>query len=702
MSRKTKAEREDDLLSEMSKNIGSWYDCYDVNYKNYRLDKDFLFLSQWDNSDEDEFKRVNKPMMSFNKLYDYFKKLVGEQRNNTPNLKVRCLNGDSTQEAISLRADLVRQIAYNSNSDIVYQTAFENMLSGGMGAFRVITDYENSKSFDQQIKLAPIRDTEKAFFDPNAQKTTKSDGEFCGYYDSMPKSEFEIKFPDVPYPQSFPEQSQVQGFNWGNKNTITIVEYYKKEWFNFSLHRLSDDRIVTDKEYKRIIAEFEQKSEEEGDEGVDSSFLVPEIVATRKSRDYKIMMYKAIYGEILEKAEWPSKYLPIIFSPGDIQVIDGKERTLSLIRFAKDAQRFLNYCGSEIAQSIVNHRREQFIGTPANVSGALEKYWRDPSVQQGILLAEPDPITQRLPEKLRPSEISQSVMTQFHQLNLEIQSILGFYEANRGAQGQELSGIALRERQRTGNLSAAVFFSNLDRAIEQAGRVIMDLMPKIYDTERKISLTTMDGKDRDIILNQQFAAGQIQNDITKGEYDVVIEVGGSFAVQRAEAMRMLIDMVKVNPQTFPLVADLIAENLDIENNPQLVERFKTLVPPNILAKEEGKPPPPPQPNPQAMLMQQQMQIKQAELQLKQQEQRIEAEKALREEQLEAAKLELEMAKLNLEQQTAGIRAGAEISKAQLDYESDVANALSRILTAEANVAKHNSNLARDLISSPSS
>lgn len=698
MARKTAGEREYDLLQEISKNIDTWYRAYNINLRNFRDDVNFLFIDQWDASDRNEFKRLQKPMLTFNKIYDFFKKVVGEQRQNTPNLEVRCLTGDSSQEAIKLRADIVRQIAYDSKSDIVYQTAFENALAGGFGGIRVLTDYTTPKSYEQKIFLRRIDNPERLFFDPNAKEPTKHDGNYCGYYDIMGKEEFKEQYPDVEYPKSFPLHSEIKEFYWGDKNTISVVEYYKKEWFSFSVHQLSNGKTVTDKEYRKIKEQYEEMSQLEDVEGIDQPIVLPEIIKTRRSRDYKIMCYKAIYGQIVEKYKWPSKYFPIIFCPGDVHNIEGEERTISFVRFVRDAQRFLNYTGSEIAQAIKNSRREQFLVTPDNISGeGLIDIWRNPSNQQGALVAVPDKITKQMPIKLPPSEIPQTLLQQYQRAESDIQSVLGYYEANRGAQGQELSGVALRERQRTGNMGVAVFFDNLNRAIEQTGRVILSLLPEIYDTERRISLQAPNGENQDVFINRKIAGGQAENDVTKGDYDVIIKDGPSFAVQKEEALKILVEMVKVNPQTFPLVADLIASSIDIENSPQLVERFKTLVPKDILAKESGQPPPPPQPNPAMIAAQQQQQLQQAELQLKQQQMKLDSEKALRQQQLDAAQIELDMEKLRMEEQITGVKAQAEVGKANLDYEANIANSLSKILGAHSSMQKQDHETVREII-----
>lgn len=688
MPRPNKDVTEKGILEEISKRINYWYTSNMQNIKAFRRDKDFLFLDQWDASDRAEFKRLQKPIMTFNKVYDFFKKVVGEQRQNTPNLEVRCILGDCSEEALALRQNIVKKIAFDSRSDICYQTAFENMLAGGFGALRVTTEYESPKSFDQKILLTTVEDPERAFFDPGAHDPTRRDGEYCGFYTTINRDKFEKQYPDIVQPQSFPAQFDMKHFSWGTEDTITIVEYYRKERFTFNLHKLNDGRTVTDKELRKIKNDFASTIEQLDEGTLDiasvSALIEPQIVSTRKSDDCKLMYYKVIFDKILEKKEWPGKEFPLVFMPGDAHSVEGEYRTLSFVRFVKDAQRFLNYCGCEIAQAIKNSRREQFLATPDNVSGqGIADMWRNPANQQGALIAKPDPLTKQMPIKLPPSEVPATLLAQYQRAEMDIQSILGFYEANRGSQGQELSGVALQERQRTGNMGVSVYFDNLDRGIEQVGRIIMSLMPSIYDTQRKVSFENDNGGQQDIILNQPLPGGKVENDVTKGEYDVVLKPGPSFAVQRQQALGVLIDLAKINPEVFPLIADLIAKNIDIDNSPQLVERIKNIVPPEILAKEEGKPPPPQQPNPQMMAAMQEMQIKQEEINIKKQELQLKQQ----EKQIEAARMQLELEKLESQRQLTGMKAGAELEKAKMDYDSSITNSMAKIMSANTSLHK---------------
>src|SRR5258708_12933308 len=121
------------------------------------------------------------------------------------------------------------------------------------------------------------------------------------------------------------------------------------------------------------------------------------------------MRKRLIKERIIEISEWTSKHLPIIFVDGNSEFIEGRQYTKSFIHEGRDAQKFINYVGSEIATEIKNRRREQWIGTPDNIIGQ-EQQWRNPELQAGILMAKPDPVTKQMPQKMPAWHVSPQLM----------------------------------------------------------------------------------------------------------------------------------------------------------------------------------------------------------------------------------------------------------------------------------------------------
>ena len=611
---------EHEVLQRASKNLGVWTSYFGENITRGKADSNFVLKDQWLANERAEFERLFKPPMTFNMLYDVIKKVVGEQRRNKPDLIVRSLNGKVKQEQLDVRGDLIRTFCYQSQTDLVYQTAFKSALTMGYGAFQVMLDYESARSFNRTIRFELIADCTRCAWDPTAIKPHKGDGNFCCRNFTMTRDEFFATYPYVNNPVSFVDPYMLLDFQSQTKDTICIEDQYVKEWYPITMMLLSNGMSVSEEEWKDA-----QKMYQEQQDLVQGSIIsrivqngIPKVISSRQTQDYKIMHYRMIRDYILDFSEWPSKQLPILFVDGDSYYMEGQQYTKSLIHEAKDAQRCINYFNSEIAAEIKNRRREQWLGTVDNIKG-YEQIWRNPEVQIGMLPAQPDPKTGQMPTKMPGWDISQGIMLNAQKSVQDLQKIIGFSEQEE-LLGRDQSGKARRERKLESGMATYVYFDNLNQAIEQAGRIINDLLPHIvgYD-ERHMTISKPDGKTTSVIFNHQQKDGSVKNVLEDGDFDVEIDTGPSFAVQKEVALEFLQQTLAAFPQAFPLVADLWAKNLDVQFMPQMVERLQTLVPPNILAKENGQPPPPPQPDPQQMMMQQQMQMQQQEMQFKQQE-----------------------------------------------------------------------------------
>lgn len=715
--RQTFDPKDREILDKIYKDINSYYRFNENNINRFRNDRYFLFYDQWSQIERQAFKDLNKPIFTYNKLYDYYRKLIGEQRFNTYDIEISSINGMCEQKDITLRADIIRGIEAKSHADIAYQTAFASAVSGGLGAIRLRTDYLNAKSFEQDIWIEPIMFAERVFYDPISKSATKSDGNFMGEYEQMKREDFIEKYPNIPYPTSFPVNYNTRFFNWGDKQNITICQYYRKEWFNFTLYQLDNGKTVTKKEYLKMKKEYdaglppEMPDDPQEDPASMEAALTtpstpqvsgapqspqmpngapsmpgqmpgmqppmaagiqpfPQIVAKRKSRDYKIMGYKAIAGHILEKNEWPSSQFPYAMVLGDEVTIDGEQIIVSLTRYAKDPQRFVNFLASDLAQASKNNRREQFLATADNIAG-YERFWKNPANMAGVLPYNPDSVTKEKPERLPVPELPNSLVVNIQQADKDLRSIIGYPQEMDGRSFGQLTGKAIREMQRVGHSSNLVFFSNLERAQEQIGRAILNMLPKIYDTQRMVPAIGVNGKSRQVTVNQPIAGGTT-NSLFEGDFDITVSSGASYAVQKEEALQAIMALIAGwNPEISPVVADILAKNVELEDNIELVNRFKTLVPPNVIAQVEGKPPPPTPPNPQQQLEQQKLQLAQSDLQSKQQ---------LNQVKLQSAQMDFESVR---------IRALSEAQNAGLNYKAAIAESAAKVAAAHASISdKH--------------
>ncbi len=668
---------EAEVLKKCREDLVLWDGYFGENVVRGKDDMNFVLRDQWSAVERSEFSRLFKPGMTFNKLYDTTKKVVGEQRKNKPDLMVRSLTGKAKQPQIDLRADLVRTISYQSQNDLVYQTAFKQALMMGYGAFEICLEYESPKSFNQVIKYELIPDVTRTSFDPTAMKPHKGDGNFCARQYVYSKEEFYATYPWVMNAVSYSDPRSLLDFQWETRDTIVVCKYNRKEWYPLKIFQLTDGSTVTEKEWQDMQESIEMQKNLANSSSVVGSIIrksIPEIHAERMSKDYFIRQYMLTQNQIIKFTDWPSKYLPIIFVDGDSNFINGQQYTRSFIHEAKDAQKFVNYVGSEIAAEVKNRRREQWMGTPDNIVGN-EQMWRNPELQNGILIAKPDPKTGAMPQKMQPWEISQSLLAQYQRGCQDIREILGFSETE-ALQGRDMSGKARRERKMEGSMSAFVWFDNLNQAVEQGGRVVLDLLPVIVgENERHMIVSKADGRTESITLNK--VSGETEdgkkireNVLDSGDYDIEIDTGPSFAVQKDIALEFFQQTIQANPQTFPLIADLWAKNLDVQYMPQIAARFKTMVPPQIIAEEEGKQLPPQPPSPQEQMMQAQMKQQQQQMMMNEQKMHIEEKQLMeRAEELQIRKEKhmLEQAQMILKASEMNKKMGLEDQKIKVEH-----------------------------------
>lgn len=670
-----------ELVQDCRKQIDEWYAWFGDNIEQGQSDRRFLFGAQWTSLEEAENRMLGKAQLVYNKIYDFYRKALAEQRKNTVSLKLRATDNATQldQDTIDLHTSLLRSIAYNSKTEAVYQTAFQTQLHSSFGVIRVKTDWEHEKSFNQIILLEALENPEKAFFDPAAKLPDKSDGDYCGVAVNYSKEYFKRLYPNIDVEKVKPISTGMNLNETPDPNIVTVTEYYYKEYYDEMIYQTQSGEVLT----RRELNQLQKMLEEARAMGADPYEIMEfeariDIVQSRKSKNWKIKRCVVTDKEILEKSEWPSKYFPLVFVDGDSYWDKEKQYTQSFVRHVRDAQRFLNYCAVEIATALKNSRKETFLVTPAQITG-FEKIWKNAQKQQGALPFNPDQKVQGgAPIKLPPNELSQSLLHQYQRAEMDIQSIMGVYEAAVGAESNEKSGIAIANRAKQSQNSMFIFFDNLNRAVEQVGRVVLDLMPKIYDTERPVSVTDERGNTHDVIVNQYDPmTDEYYNQVRDYRWDIEIEVGASFEIQKQEAIQTLVSIGQLTPEVMPMVLDLIAENLDLENTPQVVERLKNLVPPEILAKEKGEPPPPKQPSPQEQLMQMQMQVEQGKLKLEEEKIQVEEGKLQTQQlknQVDMVKAMADLYEIPQEVEVAKIRASAELQKSEDELQRDMIKA----------------------------
>jgi len=412
----------------------------------------------------------------------------------------------------------------------------------------------------------------------------------------------------------------------------------------------------------------------------------------RPFKSYKIWHYKIAGDYILEEGEFPADQLPVVFvDQNSFYDKTGKQVCRSFFGDCRDTQRYINYIRTQSAFILKVSRYDQFMGSKKNVQGLdTQRNWRDPNSVQGLLAYDESPSGAK-PEQLKPPELSASLLQQYEIAIQDLYLATGLYPTQLGQQGNEISGSAIDARTRQGSYSTYCFFNSINRAITTGGSIVNEMIPRVYDSERVITLMMPDEGMKNITVNKQMDEyGElIENDIRKGTYEVRLKAGPSFEGQKEQALQSLREVLQADPETFKLIADLYADNLPLANNLEIKNRLKTIVPPEIIeAGKTGKMPQEngqPTPEQQMMMLQQQMQQQQMmlaekEIQLKEEEIKLKQQKIIMDAQVALQKLETEKIEVAGGIQEQELRYLAETQRTQSDEAIAHAENLVKILT----------------------
>jgi len=176
-------------------------------------------------------------------------------------------------------------------------------------------------------------------------------------------------------------------------------------------------------------------------------------------------------------------------------------------------------------------------------------------------------------------------------IDQDIKVLMGVFDPAQLKQGN-ISGKALNGQQQQVDLNNFDFYDNLCKSQAQVARAILDLIPKIYDTERVMRIIGDDGKPELVTVNERDAVNNLmKNDLTVGLYDVVMDTGPGYNSKRQEALETITPILSADPQLMSQIGDLWFRNMDFPGADVIADRLATL---NPLAKVDEKSDVPPQ------------------------------------------------------------------------------------------------------------
>ena len=533
-----------------------------------------------------------RPCLTINKLPQHVHQVTNDQRQNRPGAKVIPVDDDADVEVADVFNGMIRHIEYISDADVAYDTACENQVAYGEGYIRLLTEYCDDNSFNQDIKIGRIRNSFSVYMDPLIQDPTGADAKWCFITEDIPKMEYERLYPNsapITTLQSLGVGDQSIS-NWLNENTVRIADYYYIDYDKATLNLYPGNQTAyagtpQDKDLKNVYGKPKNTR----------------VVQRQKVKYCKINGY-----EILEENEWAGQWIPVIRIVGNEFEVDGRLYVSGLVRNAKDAQRMYNYWVSQEAEMLALAPKAPFIGYGGQFEG-YESQWKTANTTNWPYLEVNPDVTDGqgnilpLPQRAQPPMASSGLLQAKSGAAEDIKSTTGQYNASLGMGSNERSGKAILARQKEGDVGTYHYGDNLSRGVRNVARQLVDLIPKIYDTQRIARIIGEDGETKMVKINpeQQQPVNKIVDEhgvvLEKiynpgvGKYDVVATTGPGYATKRQEALEAMAQLLQGNPQLWTVAGDLFVKNMDWPGAQEMSQRFKKTIDPKIMASDDKSP-----------------------------------------------------------------------------------------------------------------
>lgn len=576
----------EDILIEARKRFQraeSWESYARINFladkKFYAGDSFNCF--QWDQGVSDARMRLDKPVLTINRTKVLCDSIINDGRESQPSIKIRAVGNSASYKSSEIYEGVIRHIEYISSAQECYDTAMFNQIVSGWGYWRIITDYADEDSFDQEIFIKRIADPLSVYMDPDITTQSGEDQKWCFLFKDMLREDFRkeygAKYDDVPS-----VTLEDDHFEWMSDDHIRVAEYYRIETTKDTLYSMSDGSIIK-----------------------GSDFPDPEITRKLKTEavksrdvDVPVVKWHLLGGDkIIDEKIFPGTYIPVVRLIGTETVIQGRLDRAGHVRNLRSPQQIYNAMNSAGVEAVGLQSKIPWIISNEAI-GAYSDMWDQANTTNFayLLYNGYDVDGQRVippPTKAEPPVYPNAYAQSMQIAMQDMVEATGQEPASLGAPGNERSAKAIQERIKGGDRATFHFSYRLAEAIRLTGRIIVGLIPIVYDTERVISILAFDSSYVNVKIdpNQQSAHQPVPEeeiyspeDVQMiwnpkvGKYDITADSGPNYASKRAEAFNAMTQLMSQNHEISPIMLDQYFLTMDIPGADILAQRFRNMLP----------------------------------------------------------------------------------------------------------------------------
>lgn len=553
---------------------------------------------------------MKKPVLTVNKTRQHCLQIINESLQNQTEMRVRPTGGGATFKSAQVFEGILRYIQYISNAQAVYANAFRYQVNGGVGYWRIVTDYAHDETFDQDIFLRPIRNPNSVYLDTDTTDMEGLDKKFAFIFDDMPDEDFKEAYPDAYKDVRGNSTLNNSANSWIKKDTIRVAEYFRVVMKKDTLLHIKDENTGA---YHNVRASDLSK---ELRDVVNSD----DTVTKRPIETPKVEWFLIAGNKIIDRRDWPGRYIPVVRVIGEEIEIEGKLHRAGHARYLKDPQRMYNYFTSAAVEGIALQTKTPWVAPKEAVEDSIN-YWKKANTENFSVLTYKHLDKQGraipAPQRIDGPQMAQGFIQGMQTAAQELMMASGQYQATMGQNGNEVSGKAINERQRQGDTATYHFTAEQAISISATAKILLDLVPRIMDVERIVKIMAADKTQETVKIDpasrQALQDTNIQSEAeaiksifnpSVGRYSVQADVGPAFATQRQEAFNAISQILQHNQELTSVIGDILFKVADFPYADEIAERLSNMVPPQ--AKGEGDDPQVQQLNTQIQGMQKQI------------------------------------------------------------------------------------------------
>lgn len=547
---------------------------------------------QWPDDLRKDRETNKRPTLTVNKVGPLCRLITNDQRQNKSSVTIRPANDAASYDAAQIYEGLVRQIEYASNAQAIYDDVGDSQVEGGIGYCKVNTQYVDSDpppdadaaSFDQECMIEPVPAHRNVYLDCDIKQKDGSDAEWAFIFDDVPDEEYDAQYGDDVAPGA--GDGLTEADNWTREGYTRVAEYYRIVKTPDELIWITDDDGNTStfrkSEMPDAVRPLVSKLREEGD---------PERFKCRPVEKRQLEWYKIAGSRIVERRKLKGRYIPIARAVGIERVVDGKLVRKGHVRQLKDCQRMYNYNSSGQVEFGALQTKTPWVVAAASIQGQ-EQAWNNANRSNAAYLTfkhkDKDGDAMPAPQRIDAPGTSPAFIQGMEIADKEMMMASGQFHDAQGKESNAISGKAIMQRQRQGDTATYHFIDGMALMIRHLGKILIDLIPLVYNTERVAQILGKDGKQQQVKIDPNAKQAyqkmeQDKDDIVaifnpgKGRYEVESDPGPSYATRRQEAWAAFVQIITGSPELINDIGDYMFQQADFPLADKIAERLRAKI-----------------------------------------------------------------------------------------------------------------------------